>query len=50
MLMTLLNIEHAQNNLLFYTVSYAIAGLAAFSVVLFVTKKKTIVKLKILMD
>ena len=40
MLMTLLNIEHAQNNLLFYTLSYAIAGLAAFSVVLFVTKKE----------
>lgn len=40
MLMTLLNVENSQNNLLFYTVSYAIAGLAAFSVVLFVTKKE----------
>lgn len=40
MLMTLLNVENSQNNLLFYTVSYAIAGLAAFSVVLFVTKEE----------
>lgn len=40
MLMTLLNVENSQNNLLFYTVSYTIAGLAAFSVVLFVTKKE----------
>lgn len=40
MLMTLLNIENAHSNLLFYAVSYAISGLAAFSVVLFVTKKE----------
>lgn len=40
MLMTLLNIENSQHNLLYYAVSYAIAGLAAFSVVLFVTKKE----------
>lgn len=40
MLLTLLNINEAQNNLLFYATSYAIAGLAAFSVVLFVIKNE----------
>lgn len=40
MLLTLLNINSAQNNLLFYATSYAIAGLAAFSVVLFVIKNE----------
>ncbi len=40
MLMTLLNINEASNNLLFYSVSYALAGLAAFSVVLFVIKNE----------
>jgi NADH-quinone oxidoreductase subunit N len=40
MLLTLLNINAAENNLLFYATSYAIAGLAAFSVILFVTKNE----------
>lgn len=40
MLLTLLNINNAQNNLLFYATSYAIAGLAAFSVVLYVIKNE----------
>ena len=40
MLMTLLNINAAENNLLFYATSYAIAGLAAFSVILFVVKNE----------
>jgi NADH-quinone oxidoreductase subunit N len=40
MLLTLLNINAAENNLLFYAASYAIAGLAAFSVILFVTKNE----------
>ena len=38
--MTLLNINSAENNLLFYATSYAIAGLAAFSVILFVIKNE----------
>lgn len=40
LLMTLLNIGAAANNLLYYSASYALAGVAAFSVLIYVCKNE----------
>ncbi len=40
MLMTLLNTENSAGNLLYYTSAYALAGIAAFSVILYVCKNQ----------
>ena len=40
MLMTLLNVSVAAGSLLYYTSAYALAGIAAFSVILYVCKNK----------
>lgn len=40
MLMTVLSIENSASNLLYYTFAYAIAGIAAFAVIISVTKDK----------
>lgn len=40
MLMTVLSIANSANNLLYYTFAYALAGIAAFAVVISVTKDK----------
>jgi NADH-quinone oxidoreductase subunit N len=41
MLMTLLSITNSAGSLLYYTFAYALAGIAAFSVIIFVSKNKT---------
>jgi NADH-quinone oxidoreductase subunit N len=38
MLMTILSISNAAGTLLYYTAAYALAGIAAFSVILYVCK------------
>ncbi len=40
MLMTLLNIANSQGSLLYYTCAYALAGIASFAVIIFVTRNK----------
>ncbi|HLP64273.1 NADH-quinone oxidoreductase subunit N [Flavobacterium sp.] len=40
MLMTLLSISNSAGSLLYYTFAYALAGIAAFSVIIFVSKSK----------
>jgi NADH-quinone oxidoreductase subunit N len=40
MLMTLLNISNSASNLLYYTTAYALSGIAAFAVILYVCKNK----------
>jgi len=40
MLMTLLNVSNSAGNLLYYTTAYALAGIAAFAVILYVCKNK----------
>ncbi|MEC4004124.1 NADH-quinone oxidoreductase subunit N [Flavobacterium sp. SUN052] len=40
MLMTVLSISNSTNNLLYYTSAYALAGIAAFAVIISVTKNK----------
>ena len=40
MLMTLLNISNSESNLLYYTSAYALSGIAAFAVILYVCKNK----------
>jgi NADH-quinone oxidoreductase subunit N len=40
MLMTLLNISNSAGNLLYYTSAYALSGIAAFAVILYVCKNK----------
>ena len=40
MLMTLLNIANSQGSLLYYTWAYALAGIASFAVIIFVTRNK----------
>lgn len=40
MLMALLSLSTAANTLLYYTAAYALAGIASFAVILFVTKNK----------
>jgi len=40
MLMTLLNISNSASNLLYYTSAYALSGIAAFAVILYVCKNK----------
>jgi NADH-quinone oxidoreductase subunit N len=41
MLMTLLNLANSASNLLYYTAAYALAGVAAFSIILYVCKNKS---------
>ncbi len=40
MLMTLLNIANSQGTLLYYTSAYALAGMASFAIIIFVTRNK----------
>ncbi len=40
MLMTLLNVANSQGSLLYYTCSYALAGIASFAVIIFITRNK----------
>jgi NADH-quinone oxidoreductase subunit N len=40
MLMTLLNITNSQGSLLYYTCAYALAGIASFAVIIFITRNK----------
>ena len=40
MIMTLLNIANSAGSLLYYTTAYALAGIASFAVIIFVTRNK----------